>query len=290
MSGARLVARTVRGIEHLVAAEIRELGLGRVDRLAHREVWFSCPEVGPAVLGLSCADDVFLVGATVDGVGRGRSDLRLLAEAAGAVAVRPEAGVRTLDVSASFLGRRNYNRYDVEDAVGEQLAAVAGLRYRGRRDGEVPPPGGMSWRVTIADDQAAIALRLASRPLHRRAYRRVTRPGSLHPPVAAAMVRLAGPGQRLLDPFCGSGTIPIEASMAGRDVVGSDVDLAAARANGPGLDWVLADAGRLPFRTGGIDLVVGNPPWERQVSAAGVLATRPELFWRELRRVLRPGG
>ncbi|SHF93409.1 methyltransferase domain-containing protein [Streptoalloteichus hindustanus] len=309
MTAARLLARTVRGIESVVAEEIRRRGLGRVERLGHREVWFRSADPGPEVLGLDCADDVFLVAAAVSGIGRDRSALRLLAEAAGNVPVEPLLALRqrcggrprwsTVDVSASFLGRRNYSRYDVEDAVGGPLAAAVGLPYHGRRGGVAPPPGGLSWRVTVADDRALVALRIAERPLHRRQYRQQTRAGSLHPPLAAAMVRLAQPhqGARLLDPCCGVGTIPVEAARTDPtlSIVGSDRDPASvtgAVANGAGttVSWAVADAGRLPVATGSVDVVVSNPPWGQQVPPSGVLAQRPERFWRELRRVLRPGG
>ncbi|WP_199429076.1 methyltransferase domain-containing protein [Qaidamihabitans albus] len=309
MTAARLVARTIRGIEPVVAEEIRCGGLGRVEHLGHREVWFRCAAPGPAVLGLRCADDVFLVGATVTGIGRSRADLRLLARAAGELPVRPLLALRrrcggaaapgSVDVSASFLGRRNYTRYDIEDAVGEPLAAGTGLPYRSRRGGVAPPPGGLSWRVTVADDRAVLALRIGARPAHRRDYRRISRPGSLHPPLAGALVRLARPvnGARLLDPFCGAGTIPIEAALTEHtlSIVGYDRDpaaVAAATANGAGtgVGWAVADAGRLPVPTGTVDMVVSNPPWNRQVPPSGTLARNPRWFWRELRRVLRPDG
>ncbi|RKT57303.1 TRM11 family SAM-dependent methyltransferase [Saccharothrix australiensis] len=301
MTTARLLARTVRGAETLAAQEIRSLGA--VDRIAHREVWWTCDTPGPEVLDLRCADDVFLVAAEVGGIGRAKADLRLLAKAAAAVDAAALVSRRaafgavdrpsTMDVSASFLGRRNFTRYDLEDAVGEPLAAALGLPYRSRRHGT--PPAGLTWRVTVADDRAVLALRIAGRPLHRRDYRRATRPGALHPPLAAAMLRLAdpGPGARLLDPFCGSGTIPLEAGTPG--AVGTDADpaaIAAATANGAGrgVAWAVADAGRLPFRAGAVDVVVTNPPWDRQVRAAGVLAARPHRFWHELARVLAPTG
>ncbi|MET7467076.1 hypothetical protein ABZS51_42540, partial [Nonomuraea sp. NPDC005501] len=70
------VARAVRGIEPLVAAEIMELGVVR--RLRHREVWFEVAEPGPGpggLLGLRTADDVLLAAAVVDGVGPGRAAL-----------------------------------------------------------------------------------------------------------------------------------------------------------------------------------------------------------------------
>lgn len=315
----RLVARTVRGVEAVAAQEIA--GVGVVESLGHREVWFSAVP-GPAVLGLRCVDDVFLVAAVVSGIGRARADLRLLTAAMASVDVRGVVssldafGVgrvwSTVDVSGSFLGRRNFTRYDVEDAVGEPVAAALGVAYHGRRGGRVPPAGGLSWRVMVAGDRAVVGLRVGSRPLHRRGYRRVSRPGALHPPVAAAMVRLAGltgrVGSRVVDPFCGTGTIAIEAAHlpTASAVLGVDVEpaaIAAAVANTPTAEsatagpaaggpvsgrvgWAVGDAGRLPVASGSVDLVVGNPPWGRQVAVVGEV----ERFWGEVRRVLVPGG
>ncbi|WP_158896353.1 TRM11 family SAM-dependent methyltransferase, partial [Amycolatopsis anabasis] len=252
--------------------------------------------------------------ATVHGIGRARGDLRRLANAMAALPVHEVLAARSrcvgagalrgVDVSASFLGRRNYTRlnytrFDLEDIVGESVGAVLGLPYRSRRGGNVPPPGGLSWRVTVADDRALVALRLGERPLHRRPYRRASRPGSLHPPLAAALVRIVRPprGTVLLDPCCGTGTIPIEATRidAGLRVVGGDVNpravaQAATNDSDTAVRWVVADAGRLPLPAGTVDLVVANPPWNRQVPFAGTLARQPTRFWSELRRVLRPGG
>jgi tRNA (guanine10-N2)-dimethyltransferase len=51
-------------------------------------------------------------------------------------------------------------------------------------------------------------------------------PISLHPKYARALVNLSGvrPSARLLDPFCGTGGILIEAALAGADALGSDLD------------------------------------------------------------------
>lgn len=43
-----------------------------------------------------------------------------------------------MDVAASFLGKRNDNRYDIEDAVGTEVARAAGLPYHSRRGGARP--------------------------------------------------------------------------------------------------------------------------------------------------------
>jgi len=50
----------------------------------------------------------------------------------------------------------------------------------------------------------------------------------LHPSIARSVIdRLSRPGQRVCDPFCGSGTVLVEAMAAGRDVVGSDASALA---------------------------------------------------------------
>jgi DNA modification methylase len=55
-------------------------------------------------------------------------------------------------------------------------------------------------------------------------------PARLHPQVAAGLIpRLSPPGGTVLDPFCGSGTVLIEARLAGRKAIGVDLNPLAAR-------------------------------------------------------------
>ncbi|MGN7968817.1 DNA methyltransferase [Microbacterium sp. 22296] len=50
-------------------------------------------------------------------------------------------------------------------------------------------------------------------------------PAKFHVPVAAGLIeQFSTPGQTILDPFCGSGTILVEASVRGRSSVGTDLD------------------------------------------------------------------
>ncbi len=304
MTAARLVARCVRGIEEIVVEEV--LGVGEVQAIGHREVRFTA-RPHPAVQGLATADDVFVLATETGGIGRVRADLERLRRAVAAtdldrvLDVRERCGgppgARTLDVSASVLGRRAFNRHDLEDAVGEALARRLGLPYRTRRAGARPPDGGSSWRVTVVGDRATVALRIPARPLHRRRYKTASVPGTLHPPLAAAMLRVAGvgAGHTLLDPCCGGGTLPIEAAGIAARVFGSDADPVAVAASvvngrGAGVTWSVADAGALPLRDGAVDRVVVNPPWARQVGPRGQLAADPDRLWREARRVLAPGG
>ena len=50
-------------------------------------------------------------------------------------------------------------------------------------------------------------------------------PAKFHPPVAHSLIQsYTRPGQTVLDPFCGSGTLLLAASAEGRNAIGSDVD------------------------------------------------------------------
>lgn len=54
-------------------------------------------------------------------------------------------------------------------------------------------------------------------------------PAKFHPPVARCLIkRYSKRGQTILDPFCGSGTLLVEALLSGRNAVGVDVDPVAA--------------------------------------------------------------
>ncbi|HEX6869578.1 MAG TPA: methyltransferase domain-containing protein, partial [Micromonosporaceae bacterium] len=134
-------------------------------------------------------------------------------------------------------------------------------------------------------------------------YKQDTGAGTLHPPVAAALARLAcgvdEPPRLLLDPFCGDGTVAIEAATSYPDawVAGAELDparLANARANADRararVRLVRADAGRPPWHAGAVDAVVTNPPWHLAVAAAGQLAGGLAPFWRELPRLLSRRG
>jgi tRNA G10 N-methylase Trm11 len=54
-------------------------------------------------------------------------------------------------------------------------------------------------------------------------------PAKFHPPIARTLLqRYTDPGAHVLDCFCGSGTLLVEAALSGRNAVGSDVDPVAA--------------------------------------------------------------
>lgn len=75
-------------------------------------------------------------------------------------------------------------------------------------------------RVTINKDMVTIGLDTTGQSLHMRGYRKMTAKAPITETLAAAIIMLT-PWKKdriLVDPFCGSGTFPIEAAMIARNM------------------------------------------------------------------------
>jgi putative N6-adenine-specific DNA methylase len=75
-------------------------------------------------------------------------------------------------------------------------------------------------KLTLLKDRATVTLDSSGDGLHKRGYRVKDVAAPIKETLAAAMVQLSfwKEGRLLLDPFCGSGTIPIEAALIGRNI------------------------------------------------------------------------
>ena len=75
-------------------------------------------------------------------------------------------------------------------------------------------------RITILKDEVTVGLDTSGESLHKRGYRRLTVKAPITETLSAALISLT-PWKKdrlLIDPFCGSGTIPIEAAMIGLNI------------------------------------------------------------------------
>ena len=79
------------------------------------------------------------------------------------------------------------------------------------------PESGASYpvRITFLKDEAVVGIDTSGESLHRRGYRKLASKAPITETLAAALLMLTPwRGDRILvDPFCGSGTFPIEAAM-----------------------------------------------------------------------------
>ncbi|MGM5484761.1 MAG: methyltransferase domain-containing protein [Nanobdellota archaeon] len=108
--------------------------------------------------------------------------------------------------------------------------------------------------------------------LERKAHMRPElHPSSIDPRVARAAVNMTGAKDEVLDPFCGSGGLLIEAGLMGLKAVGFDIDdimLRRAEINLKhyGVDYELYKQDALSFEKG-YDHVVTDPPYGKNTGA-----------------------
>lgn len=74
--------------------------------------------------------------------------------------------------------------------------------------------------AAIVDDVVTVTLDTSGEGLHKRGYRTYLGDAPIRETLAAAMIQLSvwNPDRPLIDPFCGSGTISVEASLIGLDI------------------------------------------------------------------------
>ncbi|MCQ2052924.1 MAG: THUMP domain-containing protein [archaeon] len=126
-------------------------------------------------------------------------------------------------------------------------------------------------------------------------------PISIHPKYARALINLTGvkKGDTILDPFCGTGGIVIEAGLMGVKVIASDFDpkmIAGTleNMNHYGLnmyDYDVLDVSDITKRFDDVDAVVTDPPYGRSTSTGG--ESIESIYKRAMMSfndILKPGG
>ena len=202
---------TLFGLEGIVADELRFEGKLTDVRAENGRVLFSGDEntLAWANLNLRCAERVLIRLASFDA----RSFDELF-EGVHAIAWEdwiPREG--SFPVKGHALGSKLHSIPDCQKIVKKAVVSRLSEKYGVRWFEET----GERYQIqfSIMNDRAEIYLDTSGAGLHKRGYRANANAAPLRETLAAAMVKLARWRGRdeLLDPFCGSGTIPIEAAL-----------------------------------------------------------------------------
>lgn len=131
---------------------------------------------------------------------------------------------------ASTAKSKLFSSSDIQSIVKKAMVERMKSHYRTewfKEDGDEFP-----LRVFIYKDEVTVALDTTGDSLHKRGYRKMTPKAPVSETLAAAMIMLTpwNKDRILVDPFCGSGTIPIEAAMIGANIApGMDREFTAEK-------------------------------------------------------------
>lgn len=260
-----LFAACQPGLEPLLAAELRALGLAGDEQRGGVAFGGGLAEVMRAGLWLGTASHVLLRIAEF----RCRALGELQRKAAELPWREWLRALVPLEVHATTRGSRIYHTGAAEERIQNAVAAALG-----RTPPAAKPTDDVVARVHVRfrDDVCTLSLDATSTPLHRRAYRLDARKAPLREDLAHALVLASGwrPGEALLDPFCGSGTIAIEAAGLARG-------LAPGRLRPPPLQQFAcfdADAWQAAQRPATTTAAAATPIQASDRDAGAVAATR----------------
>ncbi len=199
------------GLEGLVGEELRRMGLSEV-RVEDRRAFFTGDflDMARANLRLRMGERVMLL--------LGRFEARTFEALYQGVKALPLEDLIPRDgqfpVKGYSLNSQLHSVPDcqaiVKKAAVDRLGAKYGLTW-------LPETGAVyQIRFSLMKDVCEVFLDTSGLSLHKRGYRAVGNEAPLHETMAAAMVNLARYRGRdfFWDPFCGSGTIVIEAALA----------------------------------------------------------------------------
>ncbi|MBX3442420.1 MAG: class I SAM-dependent RNA methyltransferase [Planctomyces sp.] len=203
------------GLEAVVARELVDLGFDK-PTIEDGRVWFRADAAGlcRASLHLRSADRILLV--------LGRFDARDFGALFDQTRDLPWERWLGLDARFPVSGRSIRSQLHsvpdcqriVKKAIVERLKSAWSVAWC--------PETGPEYAVEVAlvDDLATLTIDTSGEGLHKRGYRIQGGAAPLRETLAAGLVQLSywRPGRLLLDPFCGSGTILIEAAMLGRRI------------------------------------------------------------------------
>lgn len=212
------IATSVMGLEAITARELQNLGLNprNSDALAGRTLFTGTErDLVRANLHLRTAGKILIELASF-GLG---NDFDTLFDAVDSV---PWEDWMPCDAAVTVNARSVRSTITSVPALQRVVKkGVVNRLCRTYRLDRLPETGpAYSVELAVYKDRASLTLNTTGRGLHRRGYRLLNAAAPLRETLAAALVRLSvwNPDRPLLDPFCGSGTILIEAALQGRRI------------------------------------------------------------------------
>jgi len=216
MKKITLIATAAMGIEAIVAKEVRDLGYENVT-VENGKVTFE------ADVSAICRTNLWLRTADRVKVKVGEFRATTFDELFEKTKALPWGDFIPEDGEFPVIGKSVKSKlFSVSDCQAiVKKAVVEKLKHHYRRTSWFDEKGPL-FRIEVAllKDVATLTIDTSGIGLHKRGYRADQGEAPLKETLAATLVLLTNwtPGRPFVDPFCGSGTIPIEAALIGQNI------------------------------------------------------------------------
>ncbi|MGE7673629.1 THUMP domain-containing class I SAM-dependent RNA methyltransferase [Lysinibacillus sp. NPDC094403] len=215
MANYKLVATAAMGLESIVAQEVQALGYETT--VDNGKVYFEGDETAIARtnLWLRVADRVKIV--------VGQFPAKSFEQLFESVKALPWENYLPVDAAFPVSGKSVKSKlFSVPDCQAiTKKAIVERMKQHYKRLGFLDESGATyKIEVSILKDVATLTIDTSGAGLHKRGYRQAQGEAPLKETLAAALVQISrwNPNRPFVDPFCGSGTIALEAAMFGQNI------------------------------------------------------------------------
>ena len=215
MSRVDLIATATFGLEAIVGREIKELGFDDV-KVENSRVTYSADHMG------ICRSNLWLRSADRVLIKVGEFPAFSFEELFEQTKALPWSDWLPVNAKFPVEGKSVHSKlFSVPDCQAIVKKAIVEQMKRCYKKEWFDETGPL-YRIEVAllKDMVTLTIDTSGPGLHKRGYRKLSGAAPLKETLAAAMINLSfwRPNRILIDPFCGTGTIPIEAAMIGLNI------------------------------------------------------------------------
>lgn len=211
-----LIAKTFQGLEEVLAKELTEIGAMNIE-LGRRMVSFTGDKRMMYKANIALRTAIRILKPLKHFTAKDADDVYDAVKSIDWAEYMDEKTNFSVDavVFSNEFRHSKFVAYRVKDAIVDYFREKTGERPSVR----INNPD-LRLNIHIAETQCTLSLDSSGESLHRRGYRQEQVEAPLNEVLAAGMILLSGwRGETdLIDPMCGSGTIPIEAALIARNI------------------------------------------------------------------------
>lgn len=216
MEQFELIAKTFQGLEEVLAQELTELGANNI-QIGRRMVSFTGDKEMMYRANFCLRTAVRILKPIKHFKAKDADDVY--------AAIRAMEWKEYLDLDTTFavdtvvfseeFRNSKFVAYKVKDAIVDYFRETTGQRPNIR----ISNPD-IKLNIHIAEDKCTLSLDSSGESLHQRGYRVATVDAPINEVLAAGLIKLTGwtGDTDFIDPFCGSGTLLIEAALIARNI------------------------------------------------------------------------